>query len=39
MLLYLDERSHREIADVLGISESNVATKLSRLRQRIREAF
>jgi hypothetical protein len=24
---------------VLGISESNVATKLSRLRQRIRDAF
>jgi RNA polymerase sigma-70 factor (ECF subfamily) len=39
MLLYLDERSHREIADVLGISESNVATKLSRLKQRIREAL
>ena len=39
MLLYLEERSHREIADVLGISESNVATKLSRLRQRIREAL
>ena len=39
MLLYLDERSHREIADVLGIGESNVATKLSRLKQRIREAL
>lgn len=37
MLLYLDERSHREIAEILGISESNVATKLHRLRQRIRE--
>ena len=37
MLLYLEERSHREIAEVLGISESNVSTKLSRLRQRIRD--
>jgi RNA polymerase sigma-70 factor (ECF subfamily) len=37
MLLYLDERSHREIAEILGISESNVATKLGRLRQRIRD--
>ena len=36
MLLYLDERSHREIADILGISETNVATKVSRLKQRIR---
>ncbi|MGQ4661037.1 sigma-70 family RNA polymerase sigma factor [Lysobacter sp. F6437] len=37
MLLYLDERSQREIAEILGITESNVATKLHRLRQRIRE--
>jgi RNA polymerase sigma-70 factor (ECF subfamily) len=39
MLLYLDERSQREIADVLGISESNVSTKISRLKQRLREEF
>ena len=39
MLLYLDERSQREIAEILGISESNVATRLHRLRQRIREQF
>lgn len=37
MLLWLDDRSQREIADVLGISESNVATKLNRLKQRMRE--
>lgn len=36
LLLYLDEHSHREIADILGISETNVATKVSRLKQRIR---
>jgi RNA polymerase sigma-70 factor (ECF subfamily) len=36
LLLYLEDRSHREIAEVLGISESNVATKLNRLKQRIR---
>jgi RNA polymerase sigma-70 factor (ECF subfamily) len=39
MLLYLDERSQREIADVLGISESNVSTRISRLKQRIRDEF
>ena len=39
MLLYLDERSHREIAEVLGIGESNVATRLHRLRQRIAAQF
>jgi RNA polymerase sigma-70 factor (ECF subfamily) len=39
VLLYLDERSHREIAEVLGITESNVATKLSRLKARIRDSL
>lgn len=37
LVLHLDERPHREIADVLGISETNAATKVSRLKQRIRE--
>lgn len=37
LLLYLDERSHRDIAEVLGISESNVGTKINRLKQRVRE--
>lgn len=37
MLLYLDEHSHREIAGILGITETNVATKLNRLKQRVRE--
>ena len=37
LLLYLEERSYREIAEVLGITETNVATKLSRLKQRLRE--
>lgn len=36
LLLYLDERSHRDIAEILGLSGTNVATKISRLRQRIR---
>ncbi len=36
LLLYLEERSYRDIADILGITETNVATKISRLKQRIR---
>jgi RNA polymerase sigma-70 factor (ECF subfamily) len=39
LLLYLDEHSYREIGDVLGLSETNVATKLSRLKQRIRNGL
>ena len=37
MLLYLDDHSYREIGEVLGLSETNVATKLQRLKQRVRE--
>lgn len=36
ILLYLDDRSYSEIADVLGISETNVATKISRIKQKLR---
>jgi RNA polymerase sigma-70 factor (ECF subfamily) len=36
LLLYLEGREYREIAEVLGLSETNVATKLSRLKQRLR---
>ena len=37
LLLYLDERPQREIAEILGITESNVSTKIGRLKQRIRD--
>ncbi|MEO6227763.1 MAG: sigma-70 family RNA polymerase sigma factor [Thermomonas sp.] len=37
LLLYLEERGQREIAEILGISESNVSTKIGRLKQRIRD--
>ena len=37
LLLYLDERSQREIAEILGLSETNVSTKIGRLKQRIRQ--
>ena len=39
MLLYLDEKSYKEIADVMGISESNVATKISRIKIILKEKF
>jgi RNA polymerase sigma factor (sigma-70 family) len=37
VLLYLDGQTHAGIADVLGISEANVATKLSRVRKHMRQ--
>ncbi len=33
ILLYLDGNSYRDMADVLGITETNVATKISRLKK------
>lgn len=39
MLLYLDEKTHAEMADILGISESNVGTKVSRIKQKLRQKF
>ncbi|WNL45155.1 sigma-70 family RNA polymerase sigma factor [Dyella sp. BiH032] len=36
ILLYLEERSYAEIAEVLGITETNVATKLGRIKQTLR---
>lgn len=37
VLLYLDELSYREMADVLGISESNVGVKLNRAKKALSE--
>lgn len=36
VLLHLEGRSYGEIADVLGISETNVATKLNRIKHKLR---
>lgn len=35
--LYLEEKSYEEIAQILGISKTNVATKLMRLKQKLIE--
>ena len=37
VLLYLEERSQKEIAEVLGISETNVSTRIHRIKGRLRE--
>jgi RNA polymerase sigma-70 factor (ECF subfamily) len=39
ILLYLDGNSYLEIADVLGITETNVATKISRLKQTMKKGI
>jgi RNA polymerase sigma-70 factor (ECF subfamily) len=39
VLLYLDGEPYDSIASIVGLSETNVATKLSRLKRRIKERF
>ena len=36
MILYLDGHPHSTISEILGISESNVGTKISRIKQKLR---
>ena len=36
-MLALEGMGYREIADVVGISESNVGVRLNRARERLRE--
>lgn len=38
LVLCLEDRSYREIAEVLGITETNVATKINRLKTATRQA-
>ena len=35
MLLYLEGYRYREVGEIVGISETNVATKIGRLKQRL----
>lgn len=37
VLLYLDEFSYREMAEVLGMSESNVGVRLNRVKKQLAE--
>jgi RNA polymerase sigma-70 factor (ECF subfamily) len=39
VLLYLDDNDHAQIADVLGLSVTNVGTRLGRIKDRLRAAF
>jgi len=39
MLLYLEDKKHAEIADVLGISQSNVGTKIGRIKEKLKTRF
>jgi len=39
ILLYLEEKTYSEIAEIIGISETNTATRLSRIKDRLKQYF
>ncbi|MDP4252197.1 MAG: RNA polymerase sigma factor [Bacteroidota bacterium] len=39
MILFLEEKSYAEMADIVGISETNVGTKISRIKKKIKQNF
>ena len=39
MILYLESKSYKEMAEILGITETNVATKISRVKVQLKQKF
>jgi RNA polymerase sigma-70 factor (ECF subfamily) len=39
IFLYLEDRSYREISEIMGISETNVGVKLNRIKKRLKAYF
>lgn len=39
MILYLEEKSHKEMAEILGLSETNIATKIGRIKKKLKQKF
>jgi RNA polymerase sigma factor (sigma-70 family) len=39
LILYFDDLSYKEIADIVGITETHVGTKINRIKKKIQEDF
>lgn len=37
IMLYLENKNHEEIAEIIGISKTNVGTKLSRIKEKLKQ--
>jgi RNA polymerase sigma-70 factor (ECF subfamily) len=37
IMLFLDDTSYEEIADIVGLTKTNVATKISRIKLRLKD--
>jgi RNA polymerase sigma-70 factor (ECF subfamily) len=39
LLLYLEDKSHAEISEIIGLSVTNVGTKLGRIKEKLKKKF
>jgi RNA polymerase sigma factor (sigma-70 family) len=39
MILYLEDKSQKEIGEIMGITETNVSTKIARIKEKLRTKF
>ncbi|TCK85575.1 RNA polymerase sigma factor [Albibacterium bauzanense] len=39
VMLYLDEKSYKEIAEIMGLTESNVGVKINRIKEKLRKTI
>jgi RNA polymerase sigma-70 factor (ECF subfamily) len=39
MLLYLEEKNGKEMAEILGLTETNIRTKINRIKERLKQRF
>ena len=39
ILLYLEQRTYKEIAEIIGLSVTNVSTKINRLKERLKKSL
>ncbi|MDB5262834.1 MAG: polymerase sigma factor, sigma-70 family [Adhaeribacter sp.] len=37
VILYLDEKSYKEIAEIMGLTEGNVGVKINRIKKKLKE--
>ena len=39
MILYLEDKSQKEIGEIMGITETNVSTKIARIKEKLKVKF
>lgn len=39
IILYLEDNSYKDISEILGITETNVGTKIGRIKKQLKECF